>query len=136
MDSQPGPGTESGPGPDAVIYPMTQPPDESVAAAFAEVVQRKQRALELITSARPADGAGDDEPTLSYEEFRALCEAPDVQHKAAEIEAAARRRTEQTTAALATPLFHGPASRAGRPDGPGAAHRAWPPQTPPPGLRL
>jgi hypothetical protein len=39
---------------------------------------------------------------------------------------------EQTAAALATPLFHGPASRAGRPDGPRAAHRAWPDQTPPP----
>jgi hypothetical protein len=121
------------PGPDAVIYPMTQPtPEEREAAFWAEVAQRKQRALELITPARPATGAGDNEPTLSYEEFRALREAPDDQQKAAEIEAAARQCTEQTATALAMPLLRGPASRAGRPDGPGAAHRARPDQTPPP----
>jgi hypothetical protein len=78
-----------GPGPEAVIYPMTQPsPAERAAAFWAEVAQRKQRSLELITRARPATGAGDDEPTLSYDEFRALCEAPDVQQKVADIEAA------------------------------------------------
>jgi hypothetical protein len=60
-----------------------------------------------------------------------------VQQKAAEIEAAARQRMEQTATALATPLRHGPVSWAGRPDGLGAAHRAWQAQTPPPppGLR-
>jgi hypothetical protein len=140
MDSHPGPGTESGPGPDAVIYLMTQPTPEERAAAEAVWARRKQRALELITPARPADGAGDDEPTLSYEEFRALCEAPDVQQMAAEIEAAARQRTEQAATALATPLPSGPmAARAGRPDGPGAAHHAQqgytPPPPPSPGLR-
>ncbi|MER6847027.1 hypothetical protein AB0A81_26465 [Streptomyces flaveolus] len=134
MDSHPGPGTESGPGPDTVSYPMTQPtPEERDADIWAEVAQRKQRALELITPDRPADGAGDDEPTLSYDEFRALCEAPDVQQLAAEIEAAARQRMEQATTALATPLPSGPAaSRAGRPGGPGAAHHAQQGQTPPP----
>ncbi|WP_077801838.1 hypothetical protein [Streptomyces sp. JHA26] len=131
MDSNPGPDVGNGPVPDTVIYPMTQPtPEERDAAIWAEVAQRKQRALELITPARPADGAGDDEPTLSYEEFRALCEAPDVQQKAAEIEAAARQRTEQTATALATPLPAGPtAARAGRP---GAAHHDRQTQTPPP----
>jgi hypothetical protein len=85
MDCHPGPGTGNGPGPDAVIYPMTQPTPEAGAAAEAVWARRKQWALELITLARPADGAGDDEPTL--------CETPDVQQKAAEIEAAARRDT-------------------------------------------
>ncbi|MCG8969108.1 hypothetical protein [Streptomyces sp. CL12-4] len=90
MDPNSGPDVGNGPGPDAVIYPMIQPtPEERDAAFWAEVTQRKQRALELVTPARPADGAGDDEPTLSYNEFRALCEAPDVQQKAADIEAAA-----------------------------------------------
>jgi hypothetical protein len=55
-----------------------------------------------------------------------------VRQEAAEIEAAARQRTEQTATALATPLPSGPVSRAGRRDGPGAAHRAWPTQTSPP----
>jgi uncharacterized membrane protein len=119
---------------------MTQPTPEERAAAEAVWARRKQRALKLITPARPADGAGDDEPTLSYNEFRALCEAPDVQQKAAEIEAAARQRTEQAATALATPLPSGPAAaRAGRPDGPGAAHHAQqgytPPPPPSPGLR-
>ncbi|MFD8277563.1 hypothetical protein [Streptomyces flaveolus] len=109
-------------------------------AFWAEVAQRKQRALDLITPARPADGAGDYEPIPSYEEFRALWEAPDVQQMAAEIEAAARQRTEQAATALATPLPSGPAAaRAGRPDGPGAAHHAQqghtPPPPPSPGLR-
>ncbi|MEU6104487.1 hypothetical protein [Streptomyces flaveolus] len=140
MDSNPGPDVGNGPGPDTVIYPMTQPTPEERAAAEAVWARRKQRALELIRPARPADGAGDDEPTLSYDEFRALCEAPDVQQMAAEIEAAARQRMEQTATALATPLPSGPAaSRAGRPGGPGAAHHAQqghtPPPPPSPGLR-
>ncbi|MFF8883268.1 hypothetical protein [Streptomyces flaveolus] len=118
-------------------HSMTQPTAEDRAAAEAVWAQRKQRALELITPDRPADGAGDDEPTVSLEEFRALCGAPDVQQKAAGIEAAVRQRMEQTATVLATSLLHGPASRAGRPDGSGAAHRTWPTQTPPPspGLR-
>jgi uncharacterized membrane protein len=134
MDPNSGPDVGNGPGPDAVIYPMTQPtPAERDAAFWAEVAQRKQRALALITPARPADGAGDDEPTLSYDEFRALCEAPDVQQKVAEIEAAARQRREQALAALATPRLHGPAAaRAGHPGVPGAAHHAQQGQTPPP----
>ncbi|MFF9458677.1 hypothetical protein [Streptomyces flaveolus] len=138
MDSHPGTGTESGPGADAVIYPMTQPTPEERAAAEAVWARRKQRPLELITPARPADGAGDDEPTLSYDEFRALCEAPDVQQMAAEITAAARQRMEQTATALATPLPPA-ASRAGRAGGPGAAHHAqqghMPPPPPSSGLR-
>ncbi|WP_225638576.1 hypothetical protein [Streptomyces solaniscabiei] len=140
-DSHPGPDAGDGPGPDAGMYPMTQPtPEERDTAVWAEVAERKQRALELITPARPADGAGDDEPTLSYDEFRALCEAPDVQQMAAEIEAAARQRMEQAATALATPLLHGPAAaRPGRPGAPGAAHHAQqghtPPQPPAPGFR-
>jgi hypothetical protein len=134
MDPNSGPDVGNGPGPDAVIYPMTQPtPEEREAAYWAELAQRKQRALELITPARPADGAGGDEPTLSYDEFRALCEAPDVQQKVAETEAAARQRTEQAATALATPLPSGPAAaRAGHPGGTGAAHHAYQGQTPPP----
>ncbi|MER7191384.1 hypothetical protein [Streptomyces flaveolus] len=110
-------------------------PAEQAAADWTAWAERKQRAIELIKPATPVDGAG-EEPTLSYEEFRTLCKAPDVQQKAAEIEAAARQRVEQAAAALATPLLHGPASsRAGRPGRPGAAHQAWqvqPPAQPPP----
>jgi hypothetical protein len=115
------------------MHPMTQPTPEEHAAAEAVWAQRKQRALDLINLAAPADRAGDDEPTLSFEEFRALCEAPDVQQKATETEAAARQRTEQAATALATPLLSGPAAaRAGRPGETAAAHDARQKQTPPP----
>ncbi|GGQ85116.1 hypothetical protein [Streptomyces flaveolus] len=117
MDPNSGPDVGNGPGPDAVIYPMTQPtPEERDGAFWAEVAQRKQRALALITAARSADGAGDDEPTLSYDEFRALCEAPDVQQKVADIEAAARQCTEQARAALAGPAPVGGSRAAGDAD--------------------
>jgi hypothetical protein len=63
MDCHPGPGTGNGPGPDAVIYPMTQPTSAERAAAFwAEVARRKQRALELITPAQPADETATTNP--------------------------------------------------------------------------
>ncbi|MCG8970260.1 hypothetical protein [Streptomyces sp. CL12-4] len=88
---------------------MTQPTPEQRAAAEEVWARRKQRALDLIKPAAPAEGAGDDEPTPSFEEFRALCEAPDVQQKAAEIKAAARQPMEQ---APGSPR-HAPASRPG-----------------------
>lgn len=111
------------------MYEVTQPTPEQRAAA--ELAQREQRARDLVKSAAPADGAG-DESTLSFEEFRALCEAPDIQQKIAEIDAAVQQRMEQAATALAAPLVQGPAaSRDGRPNGPGAPHHVRPTQTPP-----
>ncbi|WP_440581235.1 hypothetical protein [Streptomyces sp. PT19] len=139
--------------PDAVAAPrfVLRPSDLDVAAPYSTAAlqwippsrpdheQRLQRQISPTVEQIPVSVEEDDEPTLSFGEIRALCQAPDVQQMIAEIEAAARQRTEQAATALATPLAPGlAASRDGRPSGPGAAHHAQQHQTPPtssPGLR-
>jgi hypothetical protein len=72
-------------------------PDERAAADREGWVQRRQRAMDLITQAEPAGSAGEG-PAISYEEFRALVEDPDAlqaaQRRIAEVLAATCLRLE------------------------------------------
>ncbi|KOV52056.1 hypothetical protein ADL00_38495 [Streptomyces sp. AS58] len=112
-------------------------PDERTAADRHGLAERRQRAMNPITSASPA-GEG---PAVSYEEFRAPVEDPEAlqaaQRRIAEVQATTRLRLEQSDAALATPLPDRPdTSRADRSRNDAAQRDVHVPPAPPsPGPR-
>lgn len=96
-------------------YWMTQPtPEQRHAADWAEVAERKRRAMDRLSPPYAA-GTTDEEPiTISDDAWRAVMEDPDtlqaVQGKFAELQQASEERLRQAAEALTRPASTDPSA--------------------------